>query len=195
MEFKFCQNGSRNYTEGILIGITGMESSSFTTVPSNAQIYRRRLPTIDLGVINNAKPYLLNHHPSTMPTTFHNAHHRTPRPPSVTVTNGHHHPQSSHIAPNDHNAHQHRVNERQPGATSFDVATRRRTTTFVVVRHRSYSYVSIRAPLSFLIATNSHHHPQPSPTAPNDHDIPQYRRNDTPTPRDGLNNPATSPTQ
>ncbi|KIJ96001.1 hypothetical protein K443DRAFT_10937 [Laccaria amethystina LaAM-08-1] len=45
--------------------------------------------------------------------------------------------------------------------------------------------------------TNSRHHTQPSPTAPNDHGMPQHRKNNNTTPRHAANERrpgATSPT-
>ena len=107
------------------------ESGSPTTIrtmPSHAQIDRRCLPTINLGVVNNPKPYSLSQPPSsTTPTQL------------VTITSAHHHLTSSPVALNDHCTPQHSknktrmplplknnattpchwLNEHPPGATSL----------------------------------------------------------------------------
>ena len=74
---------------------TGTESVPTTlTYNANAQIERRRLPTLNLGVVNSPKPYF----PS--PTIIvHNDH---PARRIATLTNGHHHPWSSPTTLNDH---------------------------------------------------------------------------------------------
>ena len=127
MEFKFRRNGSWNYPE-----FNGTESgfpNTTQTMPSHAQIDRRCLPMINLGVVNNAKP-------SSLTTTIiHNAHpalpprHRHQRPPPpLIVTSRPQRPQHTSTqeeqdknapSPLKNNATMphHRMNKRPPGAT------------------------------------------------------------------------------
>ena len=128
----------------------GTESGPFTTthtMPSHAQIDRRCLLTINLGVVNNPQPYSLT------TTTIHNAlppsppRHRHQRPPPLPIVTcrtqrPQHAPTSQEedaTSPlkNDATPPRYRMNEPPPGATSPTAtwqpdAERRHQSSFVI---------------------------------------------------------------
>ena len=127
MEFKFRRNGSRNHPEGI----NSWNSTERNPVPlSHAQIDRRCLPTINLGMVNNAKPYSLT------TTIIHIAHPASPPrycclrpPPPPIVTSRPQQPQHTStqqepdenamsLLKNNATTPRHWMNGRPPGATS-----------------------------------------------------------------------------
>ena len=134
----------------------GTESSPFTTthtMPSHAQIDCRCLLTINLGVVNNPKPYSLtttiidNAHPASPP------HYRHQHPPPPQIVTSHpqwpQHPQHSKNKmrtphPTQEQCH-HAMswNERAPTSCHVahsDVATRRWTMTSFVVIYTQVSH-------------------------------------------------------
>ena len=131
----------------------GTESGPYTihTTPSHAQIDCRSLPTINLGVVNNPKPYSLTttiiHNvarvaassPPPVPTTTPNCH----LPPSATTArlNTTRTRREHHVTAQEQGDHAMSLNERAPSRCHIahsDVATRRQMTTSVVVRRRLY---------------------------------------------------------
>jgi len=110
-EFTFRRNRSRNHMDGMTHGMTGTESGSFSTTlttPSHTQIDHRCLPTINLGIVNNPKPYF-----SPTTTIVHTAHPTSPHchphqrpPPSTIVT---HRPQRPLRPPMHQERHRNRM--------------------------------------------------------------------------------------
>ena len=184
----------------------GTESGSPTTtrtMPSHAQIDRRSLPTINLGVINNPKPYSLT---TTIIDNAHPARYRHQRPPPPHIVTSRpqrplhastHQEQDENATPTQEQCHDAMSSiERAPTrchVAHSDVATRRRTTlSFVVV------YIQLSHPPSAIpsdMKTRGQSRP-PCPTTPNtsssDTHNPQTSSSDTHNPQYDLKPVATS---
>ena len=79
MEFKFRRNGSWNHPEGINSRNEAERNASLFV--DNVQIERRRLPTLDLGVINKQL------HSFSTTTIVHDAYQPRSPPSPMTITN------------------------------------------------------------------------------------------------------------
>ena len=160
-------------------------------MPSHAQIDRWSFPMINLGVVNNPKPYSLtttiihNAHPALLP---HHCHQRPPPPPIITS-----HPQQPQHAPTPQEEDENtmsplkkdvtmpcqQMNERPPGATSPTAMWqpddgRQCLLSFVVIYiqlSNPSSSISSELNLGANIVLNTH---STTPTTPNNHPTPQH---------------------